>query len=169
MSKGLYTVLAVVLVLVIAAGSFYGGMLFGKSQAAGATAQRAAFAAGSLPPGAQAIGGEGQAGARSNRAGNMVMGTIKEIGDGSLILTDANGKDTPVKVTDTTLIEKNASVKLADLAPGETLMVSGSAAADGTITARSLQVAPQGRFSPAGANGAPGAPNAPDAQPTPAQ
>jgi hypothetical protein len=170
MSKGLYTVLAVVLVLVIAAGSFYGGMLFGKSQAvASAIAQRAAFAAGNLPPGAQAIGASGEIGARGNRPGNMVMGTIKEIGDGSLILTDANGKDTQVKVTDTTLIEKNASVKLTDLAPGEMLMVSGSAAADGTITARSLQVAPQGRFGPGGANRAPGDPNAPAAQPTPAQ
>ena len=169
MSKGLYTVIAVVLVLVIAVGSFYGGMLFGKSQAqADVTARRpafqggdpAAFAAGGLP---MPDGMPGARGQRVNGQGGMLFGTDKEIGDGSLVLTGNDGKDTQVKVTDTTLIEKNASVELSDLAPGETLIVSGSTAADGTITARSLQVAPQGRFGPGDANAAP------PAQPTPAQ
>mgnify|MGYP001432872442 CR=1 FL=1 len=171
MSKGLYTILAVVLVVIIAAGSFYGGTLFGKSQA-----QTTGVASGAFPGGAAFAGAPGTVGtpgARGQRgalAGNMTFGTIKEIGDGMLILTDSNGKDTQIKVTDTTLIEKNASVKLSDLTPGETLMVSGSAAADGTVTARSMQVAQQGRFGfGGGTNGAPGDPNAPNVMPTPAQ
>jgi hypothetical protein len=63
-----------------------------------------------------------------------------------------------VKVTDTTLIEKQASVKLSDLSQGETVMISGSTGADGTVTARTVQVAPRGRFGPGG----------PEAQGTPA-
>jgi len=168
MNKGLYTVIAVVLVLIIAAGSFYGGMLFGKSQAQTTGAAPAAFQGGGAFAGApNAAGTPGARMFRGNGDGNMVFGTIKEIGDGVLVLTDNNGNDTQIKVTDTTLIEKNASVKLVDLTPGETLMVSGSAAADGVITARSVQVAPQGRFGMGGGPGMGGDPNA--AQPTPAQ
>jgi hypothetical protein len=51
-----------------------------------------------------------------------------------------------VNVTETTLIEKNMSVKLGDLARGETVIVSGSQGTDGSITARSVQVAPAGRL-----------------------
>ena len=112
--------------------------------------------------------GRGQGGnASGGTSGNMLFGTIKEIGDGALVMTDTNGKETRVKVTDTTLIEKNSSVKLADLDIGETLMVSGSTAADGNVTARSIQVAPQGRFGPGGA--ASDGQGAPQARPTPAQ
>jgi hypothetical protein len=154
MNKTLYSVLAIVLVLAIAGASFYGGMLFGKSQAqSSAAAQGAVFVEGTALRGQapdtrfpSANGTPGVLGRRNGQGGNFTLGTIKQIGDGSLVLTDNNGKDTEVKVTDTTLIEKNQSVKLSDLSEGETVMVSGPAAADGTITARSVQVAPQGRF-----------------------
>jgi hypothetical protein len=38
------------------------------------------------------------------------------------------------------------SVKVTDLTEGEMVIVSGNTGADGTVTARSLQVAPAGRF-----------------------
>ena len=176
MNKTLYSILAIILVLAIAGASFYGGMLYGKSQAQSAVAaQRAAFVQGG---GFQAQGGglpaaNGTPGAfvgrqRNGQGGNLVFGTIKQVGEGSLVLTDNNGKETQVKVTDTTLIEKNMSVKLADLSEGETVIVSGSAAADGTVTARSVQVAQPGRFGPGGADGqAPG--QGVNAQATPSQ
>ena len=177
MNKGLFTVLAIILVLAIAGASFYGGMVYGKSQAQ-------ANVQSSLPHGAAGPGrlpGSGRGTARKRHAGRVcpaaasgtgraaafVLGTIKQIGDGSLVLTDNNGKETQVKVTDTTLIEKNQSVKLADLSEGETVMVSGSAAADGTVTARSVQVAPQGRFGFGGPGDCATAPRNPQA--TPAQ
>jgi hypothetical protein len=166
MNKRLFTLLAVILVFAIAGGSFYGGLVFGKSQVqAEAVARRATFQDGSpqfpfsgtesgVPVAPGQPGGLTGRGQRSSGQSGMVVGTIKEIGDGVLVVTDMNGKDAQVKVTDTTLIEKNTAVKLSDLAQGETLMVSGSAAADGVITARSMQVAPQGRFG-VGGQGAP--------------
>lgn len=183
MSKALFTVLAIILVLAIAGGAFYGGMVYGKSQAQASTAARALTfqngGAGANQPGAVGQPGGFTGTRRANgQGGGFVLGTIKAIHDGGLTLTDNNGKDTEVKVTDTTLIEKNTSVKLTDLAEGETLMVSGSTAADGTVTARSVQVAPQGRFGmmggPGGQPGAPadrgqGQPGAPAPQSTPAQ
>jgi hypothetical protein len=154
MNKAIYSILAIILVLAIAGASFYGGMLFGKSQAQSSLAdQRAVLIQGGFQGQGQAAGlpvpANGTPGAfrqRNGQDGSFTFGTIKQIGDGTLVISDNNGKEMQVKVTDTTLIEKNQSVKLVDLAEGETVMVSGSAAADGTITARSVQVAPQGRF-----------------------
>jgi hypothetical protein len=160
MNKGLLTVLAIILVLAIAGASFYGGMVYGKSQAqSNVLAARAAFQGNGSFQGQGGAAANGTPGAftrRSGQNGNFVLGTIKQIGDGTLTLTDNNGKETQVKVTDTTLIEKNQSVKLNDLTEGETVMVSGSTAADGTVTARSVQVAPQGRFGFGGGPGGPG-------------
>ncbi len=174
MNKGIFTVLVIVLVLAIAGASFYGGMVYGKSQAqanvqAAFRTGAAGFQGGNLPQGAVPLAngtpGAFVRGQRNGQGGGFVLGTIKQIGDGSLVLTDNNGKETQVKVTDTTLIEKNQSVKLADLSEGETVMVSGSAAADGTLTARSVQVAPQGRFGFGGPRDA----NGVNPQATPAQ
>ncbi len=149
MNKGLFAVLAIILVLAVAGASFYGGTVYGKAQAQANV--RAAFVNGQ--GGFPGQGGAAGAGQRTDGQGNFVMGTIKEIGDNSLSVSDTNGKVTQVKVTDTTLIEKNMPVKLTDLAQGETAIISGSAAADGTMTARSVRVGQQGQFGPGGFGG----------------
>lgn len=167
MNKAAAIILGVVLVLAVAGGSFYGGMVYGKAQQLVSPAGVLPFQgaapgavdgdAAGIVPGQGRSFGRGQGG--TPIAGGLQMGTVKEIADGVLIMTDANGKEIRVKVTDTTLIEKNASVKVTDLEPGETLMVSGSTGSDGTVTARSIQVASPGRFgfgAPGGGpNGAP--------------
>ena len=142
-------VIAVVVVLAIAGGSFYAGTLYGKNQAqasfAAAARQRGGFLG--APGGVQTPGsGQRASQLQPSTQGGALIGQITEIGDGVLVIRATDGKDVRVKVTDTTLIEKQASVLLADLATGETVFVSGSTAADGTITARSVQVAPAGRF-----------------------
>ena len=161
MKRTAWIILGIVVLLLVAGGSFYGGTLYGKSQAQTALAARRQGAF----PGAGENGqfpGQGQPGAnaRAGAQGGMLFGQIEKIGDGVFTVTDNNGKQTQVKVTDTTLIEKQASVKLTDLAKGETVMVSGSTGTDGTITARSVQVAPMGRFGPGGP-GAAGTPVTP--------
>ncbi|MCC7355729.1 MAG: hypothetical protein IT330_18460 [Anaerolineae bacterium] len=150
MNRALQIISAIVILVVVAGGSFYGGMVYGKRQAQSSTA--ATFRRGVAP-----ITGEGGqfqfpnpnqqgTGPRAGGAGGALFGEIAEIGDGLLVIKDNNGKETQVHVTDTTLIEKNASVNLADLKPGETVIISGSRGDDGSITARSVQVAPAGRF-----------------------
>jgi hypothetical protein len=158
MNRTVAIIVGVIVVLLVAAGSFFAGSLYGKNQAQAAfTARRAAFGGGDGQFGGQP-GLGGQQGA--NGRGGFTLGQIESIGDGMLTIKDNNGKQTQVKVTDTTLIEKQASVKLSDLTQGETVMVSGSQGADGTITARSVQVAPAGRFGPGG-QGGPGAAGTP--------
>jgi len=158
MNRTVQIIIGIVVVLAVAGASFYGGMIYGKSQAQTSFAARRQ---GGFPGGTGANGqfpAQGQQGAVGRVAGQGgIFGQITSIGNGVLVIKDNNGKETQVKVTDTTLIEKQASVKLADLATGDTVIISGSTGADGTITARSVQVAPAGRFGV----GAPGATPAP--------
>ncbi|MDH7487706.1 MAG: DUF5666 domain-containing protein [Anaerolineae bacterium] len=157
MSRTLRVVLGVIVVLILVGGSFYGGTLYGKQQALAqlpeAFRQRLAqfgqqrAQAGTGTPQAQ----PGQGGfARFGGQGGGLIGQIEEINGDTLIITNFEGQQTRVQVTETTLIEKYASVTVAELEPGEQVIVSGSENEDGSITARSVQVAPAGRFAPGG-------------------
>lgn len=144
MNRTLRLVLGVVIVLAVAAGSFYAGTVYGQNRAqAQFTARRQGFMGqgGPFP-----IGTPGTPGPGGRMGGGMVFGQIEQVGEGLLVIKDNNGQQIQVHVTDTTLIEKNMSVSLNDLQEGETVLVSGTRGDDGSITARSVQVAPPGRF-----------------------
>lgn len=143
-------VFGVLVVAAIAAGSFYGGMVYGKNQAqadlpafvnaGGVAGGRGQFG---TPPGAQ----DGTAGGQfAGRQGGMLFGEIQAVGNGELTVTDQTGESIQVIVADTTLIQKQAEVTLADLEVGETVVISGNRDDDGSITARSLQVSPDSGF-----------------------
>jgi len=150
MNRVLTIVLGVLVVVVIAAGSFYGGTVFGKNQAQptfpvlgegeGLPRVRGQFGP---PPGGQAGTESGQF---TGRQGGMLFGEIQTIGSGALTVTDPSGQQITVYIADTTLIQKQATVTLADLEEGETVIISGNRDDDGNITARSLQVSPGGGF-----------------------
>ena len=155
MNRTVQIILGIIILVVVAGGSFYGGMVYGKSQvpAFPNAAFRGQGGAADFALGGPAAGGQGGAARQGGQGGGFVVGQIEELGAGVLTITDTSGKQTRVAVSDTTLIEKNASVTLADLQKGETVVVSCSAGADGTITASSVQVSPAGRFI---GNGRPG-------------
>jgi hypothetical protein len=150
MNRVVMIVLGVLGVLVIAAGSFYGGMVYGENQA---QATLPAFGDMEGMP-----AGRGQFGSRPDEQagidrgqitatqGGSLFGEIQSIGSGELTITDQDGEQIQVYVTNTTLIQKQAEVTLADLAEGETVIISGSRGDDGSITARTLQVSPGGGF-----------------------
>jgi hypothetical protein len=152
MNRPVQIIVGLVILVAASGASFYGGMVYGQSQAQSARSGGGRFANGT--PGAfnPGQGGQGQ-------RGGGLFGQISEIGDGYVVVTDNNGKQTKVQVTDTTLIEKNASVKLTDLATGDSVIISGSQGSDGSFTARSVQVAPAGRFGGPAAGGTPQAPS----------
>jgi hypothetical protein len=145
MNRVVKIVLAVFVVVVVAAGSFYGGVVYGKGQAGGASSAQTGTAG--SPPGQRPVGTPpaGQ--------GGMLLGQIQAIDNEGFTVTDSSGKQVQVHVTDTTLIQEQASVSLANLQQGDTVMVSGTQASDGSITARSVQVGQAGTFgNPAGGN-----------------
>ena len=159
MNKALQIIIVLVIVIVVAAGSFYAGTVYAQQQA---TANRAAQFAGRQGqfPGLDGDNADGNAPQfqQGGRAGNLggnrtagqggggTFGQIAEIDGGTLTITTRDGNQIKVLVTDTTLIEKYASVSATELETGETVIISGSANEDGSITARSLQVAPAGRM-----------------------
>jgi hypothetical protein len=143
MKRAMQVVAVVVLVAVIGVGCFYGGMVYGKGQTSTTTAvaggppQGGAFSYGPGAPGA----GQGGANASGGTAqAGMLVGQVDSVASGVLTITDSSGKLVQIKATDTTLIQKPASVAITDLQKGDQVIVSASKGADGTYTARSIQV-----------------------------
>ena len=171
MNKAVQIIVGVLVLVVVAGGSFYGGMAVGKTQAEAAlpfvSSQAGGFPAvaggqgGGFPADAQGRAAFGQGRQMGTTAGSdaltgMTVGQIESAEGQTLVVADANGQRIRVQVTDTTLIEKNASVTVAELEVGETVMISGSENGDGSITARSVQAAPAGRLGSQSTGGAAG-------------
>jgi len=154
MTKGMQSVLLVIVVLVLMGGSFYGGTLYGKQTAEPAfpaefaeRMSRLAEEGGVMPEPGQGFGQGGFSRLRGEDGqGGGLVGQIEQNDGSTIVIFGLDGSQTVVKVTDTTLIEKYASVTAAELEVGEQVIVSGSRNDDGSITARSVQVAQFGRF-----------------------
>jgi hypothetical protein len=150
MNRVVTIVLGILLVVAIAGGSFYGGMVYGKNQAESEFPALGEFEG--MPGGRGQFGGEAGArpgadtGQTERTQGGSLFGEIQSIGDGEMTIVDQSGEKVQIYVTDTTLIQKQAEVTLADLDEGETVVISGSRGDDGSITARTLQVSPAGGF-----------------------
>lgn len=142
MNKSTLIIVFIVVVLAVGAGAFYGGMVYGKSQATPATPEELIAQLrerGGLPGGGQFAGRQGQnaTGAVTGGLGGTA-GTIESIDGNTLIISTNDG---PVKVlaSDTTLIEMTKPASVSELALGSSVIVAGSRNDDGSITARSIQ------------------------------
>jgi hypothetical protein len=84
--------------------------------------------------------GTPQAGQRGTQAqGGGMTGTIDSTEGNTLVISMADGTTVRVQTTDTTLIQKYMTAKLADLQKGERVAFSGSKNDDGSYTARSIE------------------------------
>jgi len=128
-----------VLVLAIAGGAFYGGMVFQRTLS---TSARTNFFAGRGGDAGGAVGGGGGGffgvgGGAGGRGGTA--GQIKSI-DGNVITLSTPQSEIKVTLTDQTLIQKLVEGATSDLAVGETIVVRGEADSSGNVTANSVQV-----------------------------
>lgn len=135
MNKNATYALAAVIVLLIAAGSFYGGMLYGKSK----SGRPGGAFSGQMPAGMQA--GQG------NRAGNkqgqgFVNGEIIAKDDKSITIKSINGGSKIVLLAESTQISKSASGTASDLVSGRKVMINGKTNTDGSITATYVTLQP---------------------------
>ena len=151
MNRTLQIIVGLIVLIAVAAGSFYAGTVYAQQQQTANRAAQLANRQGQAPNlninNADGNAARNQQGGRlGNQGGGGTFGQIDEIDGDTLIVTTRNGNQIKVLVTGTTLIEKYASVSATDLEIGETLVISGSKNEDGSITARSLQVAPAGRM-----------------------
>ncbi len=131
MKKSFLIITAVIALLIIGGGSFYGGMLYGQSQkrSAGFPGQNAGIS----------IRGGRQGGAGFN------SGEILSKDDKSITIKLATGGSKIIFFSGSTEIGKFVNGTSDDLQVGETVMVQGQANQDGSITAQSIQIRPVGQ------------------------
>ena len=138
-------IIFVVVGIIILAGVFYGGMVYGKSQ--------------SLTQHANGFGlnmqnrtGQFGMSARGNRmGGGFVGGEIISKDDKSITVkimsNDPNGTNTTtgskiIFFDTSTTVSKTATGSLTDLAVGTQVSVQGTTNSDGSVTAKTIQIRP---------------------------
>jgi hypothetical protein len=142
-------IVAVVVALVFGGGGYY----FGKQSATSATPTGAAAYAGRT-------GATGRTGSFAGGAGfgGGTTGTIISTGNGTLTIQMAASTSTTattgtkIVLFDTsTMVNELESVPASTLAVGQSIVVTGTANSDGSVTATSIQVRPAGMGSRTGA------------------
>jgi hypothetical protein len=141
--------LALIGVLLIAAG-FIGGVLVEKGQgssgsSAGSTSSSFASRLAGLRggPGVGAGGaaaGGASAGSPGAGGGRPVAGQVAYLSGSALYVTSSEGNTVKVLTSAATSVSKTAKATVKEIHPGETVTVTGSAAANGTLTAESISV-----------------------------
>ncbi len=127
MNKTNKIIYGVVVLLIIAGGSFYGGMLYGKTQSPKLGA------------------GNGNFQTRINRGGGggFISGDIISKDASSITLKLQNSSSSKIIFySDTTQINKYAAGTSNDLSAGTSISVAGTANSDGSVTAQSIQIRP---------------------------
>ena len=126
----------IIIISVMVAGvSFYGGTLYGKSSA---TAQATADRQARMTQGG--AGASGQRGARNG--GGFVTGQVVSKDAGSMVLGLRDGGSKNVFFSTSTQVTKSTAGSLNDLVVGMDVSINGSANSDGSVTAQSVQLRP---------------------------
>ena len=137
----------IIVILLVGAGSFYGGMRFQQMQRASQFRTQFGNFPG-LPNGNQ--GPSGTQG-RTNRNFRPVNGEIVSIDDTSITVKMADGSSKIVLITEASTINKTESGSMSDLAVGVKVNVFGTDNSDGSVTATNVQINPLMQNAPNGA------------------
>jgi hypothetical protein len=145
----------VVLALVLGACGFYAGVRVEKGQVSGGSAVSGL----SLPSSAGSRSGPGasntgRAGAGTSRngfsgvppggaagfggAGDASVGTVSSVRGSTVYLTTTSGNTVKVKLSSATKITKSQTVRRGSLRPGDTIIVQGVTASNGSVSASSV-------------------------------
>ena len=135
MKKTLTIIGMVVLVLVVAGGSFYGGIAYQRYQL---TQTRAAFQSGRGLPG----NGTNQGSTGGNLPGGFggtVTGQVKSF-DGTTLQVSTARDVTTVHFDDSTRIEMGTTAQATDLQPGARVIIIGQRDSSGVLTASEVLI-----------------------------
>ncbi len=133
----------IIAIIIVGGGSFYGGMIYGKSQGGAQNSsfsQRQGFGAGGI--GGMQRNGSGLAGGGNRMAGGFINGDILAIDDKSITVKSADGGSKIIFLSASTQISKFAAGSLSDLVVGQTVIANGTTNTDGSITAQMIQLRP---------------------------
>ena len=132
------TVLVIVAV-VVGGLAFYGGSMYEKSSTPVASATRGAGRGAGYAGGAGGAGGGAAAGGGAS-AGGFVSGQVLSHDDTSVTVQLTGGGSKIVFYTASTTIMKTTSGSVDDLQPGTSVVVTGTANQDGSVSAKSIQL-----------------------------
>ena len=125
-------IIAVVVLVIVAVGSYFIGLQSGKSSVNDFAKSRVAgFAL------------RGENGIRADGSGST-MGKILSIDSNSMTVGLQNGGSKIVLLGVSTRVQKTVEGTIKDLAVGTNIVVFGTANSDGSETATSIQIRPQG-------------------------
>ena len=135
--NNLYLIIAGAVVL--AGGSFYGGMLYQKSQQPASAqeflAQRMGDRSGFQQGGMRRTGG--------TDGSQVLMGDVVSADDSGVTLKLQDEGSKVVLVSSSTSIGKMTEGSLEDLSEGTAIVVTGSSNSDGSVTATTIQIRPE--------------------------
>ncbi|HEX7651252.1 MAG TPA: hypothetical protein VF439_00850 [Candidatus Paceibacterota bacterium] len=142
---------ALVILVVVAGGSFYAGQHAAGAHAAG---MRGGYAAGGMMMGGQGGAQQGLAartgglsGARTGGAGAMgglVSGSIVSKDATSVTVSLTGGGSEIVYLSPSTTVMKSDAGSADDLAAGQNVVITGAKNSDGSVSASSIQIRPAG-------------------------
>lgn len=141
--------LALAGVLLIACG-FIGGVLVEKGQSeTGSTAGTASgFASRLRSLAGAAAGGSSTSGSGAQGSGSGFVrpteGTVAYISGDTIYVTNTESNTVKVRASAATSVTKTVTSAVKDIHPGETVTITGSTAADGTVSAESIRVGSAG-------------------------
>ncbi|MDD5396554.1 MAG: DUF5666 domain-containing protein [Candidatus Moranbacteria bacterium] len=150
-------VINIVVVLVLVAGAFYGGMQYAANKASSAQLTQGGRNGGGFGAGAGGgqrgmAGGQGggqrQGGMANGGAGDFSGGQITAKDNNSVTLKTRNGSSQIVFFSSSTSIDKSVAGSTSDLSVGQQITASGKSNPDGSLAAQSIQIRPT---QPAGA------------------
>lgn len=125
-----------VALVIVGGGAFYGGMAYGKSQ----TPARGQFGNGQFMGNGLLPGG----GMRGGMNGGFTAGEIISKDETSITIKMQDGSTKIVLVGSNAQVMKSATGSVDDLTVGTQVTVTGSANSDGSVTAQSVQIRPEG-------------------------
>lgn len=134
-----------IIIIIFAAGSFYGGTIYEKNSLNSQGLLRSASGmrgAGGNFAGGQNGPGRGQSMRPGGPNGDFVTGEILSKDDKSITIKTRDGGSRIVYFSDSTTVGKSVPGSALDLNTGEQVMANGTASPDGSMTAQNIQIRP---------------------------
>jgi hypothetical protein len=150
-SVRLHAATAALLALLLVGGGFWGGAVAEKHHSGSSSTSSALSALANRFAAARGTGS--RLGLGRAAAGAATTGIVSGVKGSTLYVTDASGNLISVQIGPSTTITRTAKTSLAGIQPGDTVIVSGTAGAHGTVTATAVRAAGPGVVTGAGGGG----------------